>query len=711
MDAAVPQPRVQLVTGGLLSVAAVAAIATYLAYPFGSHGQALASEVVIALSCFVAGGIILRSPGQGRAWSGSVYIASALFMLGVASLIFLWFEVHTPGTFGAGPVDAIFLLFLLPIVGLAGAEYREHFEPRDRREIGVDAVLIAASLTALLYVILRPVGASTDASVVAAVFAAITAAQVAAFGALTLWRPSLQHLFQFALFTAFAVATATFGWQWARGTFDGTAASIDIPFMLCPLAYAALVSLGRSREVGERVQTQPSRWARPVLTSISVISACAALTVVAAFDQERGVDGVQSTVIIGLLVLGVAARILSNQISSTQAHRGMTEALHEKEAALHEADSALDRVREANETLVHSEEHLRLVFDTAVDGIVELDERGVVLRTNEAFCGMVGLDRTEIEGEPWTALAAAVAGADPGFGSLPAGGQAQITRNEGQSLYLESRVSQMPTDPPRKLVLVRDVTAAKVADQTIRSLFQFLQDRDEDRTRLLRRTNAAIESERNRVARDLHDGPVQGVSAASLSLEAALLMIKAGEVDRGMQVLMKIREELAEEADALRRLMSGLRPPVLEERGLLAALRDTLKRFGADHDVHTEFIGRVPSELSEDLETLVFRVVQEALSNAGKHANPSSVIVTVEADGTQLRIEIDDDGCGFDAGESREFLRQGRVGLASMRERVELASGTFTVRSSPGRGTSILATLPVDGSSPTGREPVLHQAS
>ena len=91
-----------------------------------------------------------------------------------------------------------------------------------------------------------------------------------------------------------------------------------------------------------------------------------------------------------------------------------------------------------------------------------------------------------------------------------------------------------------------------MADQTIRSLFQFLQDRDEDRTRLLRRTNAAIERERNRIARDLHDGPVQGVSAASLSLEAALLMIKAGDIERGLDVLTKIRTELAKEADGLR---------------------------------------------------------------------------------------------------------------------------------------------------------------
>ncbi len=236
-----------------------------------------------------------------------------------------------------------------------------------------------------------------------------------------------------------------------------------------------------------------------------------------------------------------------------------------------------------------------------------------------------------------------------------------------------------------------------MADQTIRSLFQFLQDRDEDRSRLMRRTNAAIEAERNRIARDLHDGPVQGVSAASLSLEAALLMIRAGDVDQGVEVLTKIREELAGEADALRRLMSGLRPPVLEERGLLPALRETLVRFGADQDVDTEFSGRVDVPLPEDLETLAYRVVQEALSNAAKHAKATQVLLSWCRPATsQLRVEVEDDGQGFDAGLARDFLRDGRVGLASMRERVELASGSLVVRSSPGRGTSIIATLPLD---------------
>ncbi|MDP9184226.1 MAG: sensor histidine kinase, partial [Actinomycetota bacterium] len=278
------------------------------------------------------------------------------------------------------------------------------------------------------------------------------------------------------------------------------------------------------------------------------------------------------------------------------------------------------------------------------------------------------------------------------------GGKATIERPDGQVLHIESTASVIPTDPKQTLLLVRDVTAGKVADQTIRSLFHFLQDRDEDRTRLLRRSNAAIEQERNRIARDLHDGPVQGVSAASLSLEAALLMIKSGDVERGTEVLVKIRQELAGEADALRQLMAGLRPPVLEERGLMPALRETVARFETDSGIVSSFEGDLKRPVPRDVETLAYRVVQESLTNIGKHARATTVTVHLDIDGTQLRVEVEDDGRGFETARVRDYLRSGRVGLASMRERVELASGTFNLRSSPGRGTVVTALIPLDES-------------
>ncbi len=139
-----------------------------------------------------------------------------------------------------------------------------------------------------------------------------------------------------------------------------------------------------------------------------MVAACGTLGLVAIVDEARGLQGFQSSLIIGSSGCRVAARILANQFSSAQAHDEVRDALARRELALEEADAALDRVREANETLRASEEHLRLVFDAAVDGFVELDDRGVVIRANEAFARMVSLDLQAIEGQPWTALAAAV---------------------------------------------------------------------------------------------------------------------------------------------------------------------------------------------------------------------------------------------------------------------------------------------------------------
>ena len=101
-------------------------------------------------------------------------------------------------------------------------------------------------------------------------------------------------------------------------------------------------------------------------------------------------------------------------------------------------------------------------------------------------------------------------------------------------------------------------------------------------------------------------------------------------------------------------------------------------------------------------------MVQEALTNAAKHAAASDVKVSVEAEAGQLRVEVVDNGRGFEPDRAREFLRIGRVGLASMRERTELASGTFMVRSTPGSGTTVMATLPLEVA--TARFPGREQA-
>jgi PAS domain S-box-containing protein len=687
---ATSSPR-RLAAALALAITAVVIVGVYLIAPDDPDRRPLVVNLMDAVAWFM-GGVVLLVLREGRV-ARSARMVGFTLLVGAAVLGLVFVS-------GVGSTDQIQpsfadLLFLVPLIPLSlgfRSEIRRHVPPQDRRELATDAALIVSALTAASYVLILPLSASGDVSASAVTFSLLTAYLVATYPALAIWIPTRAHVTRAVVFAVLGAAVLAFGWQWTHMLYDATSAAVELPIALAPLAVVATYLVIRP---AERLP-KPSRIARPILTSVAVIATCGALLVTGALGRDRGLTALQTGAFIGVLAIAVAVRIIVNKITVTQAAESVRRALAQKEDALSETDAALDRVREGNETLRRSEEHLRLVFDAAVDGIVELDADDVVVRANEAFCRMVHLDRSTVEGQRWHALAASLDGADARFADLPSAGQAQLERPDGAPLYLESRVSEIPTDPPRRLVLIRDVTPGKAADQTIRSLLKFLQEKDEDRTSLLRRTNSAIESERNRVARDLHDGPVQGVSAASLSLEAALLMIGAGDVDRGVEVLAKVRKELADEADALRALMSGLRPPVLEERGLMPALREAATRFGIEHSVETDLAGTLPRPLSADLETLAYRVVQEALTNAAKHARANRVTISVEATATSLRVEVEDDGRGFDSAMMREFLRQGRVGLAGMRERVELANGTFVIRSTPGRGTSIVATLPVD---------------
>src|SRR5215212_1884920 len=683
--------RVWIVPALCISVAA-ALSAFYLTRLQDIRRTAGMPGAIVAIGCVVAAAVMFVRARRPDAWRTARWLGLAIVGVAAIALTIAVLETRDVRFDGPTPYDAAFLvvavLFLVPAV----LEFRTHIIREDRREVAADVALVGIAIATLLYLLLRPGGAGPGVQLSAAEFATIVAFGFSAFGALALWMPTQPHLALFATIMAFAPAILTFGDAWLQGAFRPAEPLLDLPLIIGSLFLASIVWVLPRTEVHER--KRPARYGRPILTTLSVTAACGALALVAMLEVDGSLGAVQASAMIGLLAVAIVLRIVVKQIRGSQAQREVQDALDQKEVALRETDKALARLQRANETLRESEERLRTVFESAVDGIVELDHKDVVIRANGAFCRMVDLPQSLVEGQPWTALAASI-DADDTFASLPSTGQGTL-RREGHAVYLESRMSEVPGDPPRRLLLVRDVTAARVADQTIRSLFKFLQDRDEDRTQYMRRTNAAIESRQNQIARDLHDGPVQGVSAASLSLEAALLMIKAGELEDGLDILNKIRQELSEEADSLRRLMSGLRPPLLEERGLVPAIRETLSKFGREQTVETEFASNVPVEVPADLETLAYRIVQEALSNAGKHAEATKLAVTIEADAGQIRIEIVDDGVGFDSAQSRDYLRMGRVGLASMRERVELANGTFMVHSTPGRGTTILATLPLN---------------
>lgn len=697
------RPRALLIIGGTTAFFTLSS----LFIPSIGPARGLVSDVLLMTVAFVAGTVILLRAREPLSWEGLTPFGVAMLVLAVAKAISAIVDVASVGTRSATVTDLSLLiigaLFVLP----ARVQFHDHFRRVDRREIWADVALIAAAMISVVYLLIRPVEPSEAlaAFLWSALFALTTAPAITSYIALTIWVPTPSHLGQLIPVGVFAVGTLVVGDHWVRGTAIWGAPALDLAFGLSTMGLAAVLVL---RPEGAPHQVSGRGWGRPVLTTIAVASAAGSLGIVAALQSRGSASVFEGALLIGLLGGAIAVRILVNQLRSSQANDEVRQALVQRETALGQREAALaetartlEQLRATMATLGKSEARLRLLFDAAVDGIVELDANDVVRQVNGAFCQMVSLERGFLEGKPWDRVAAAAPGG-ASIASLLVTGQATLER-EGHEVFLEARSSEIPGNPPGTLLLVRDVTAGKVADQTIRSLFKFLQDRDEDRTRLTKRTNAAIEAERNRIARDLHDGPVQGVSAASLSLEAVVLMLRAGETEQAVDTLVKVRGHLSEEADNLRQLMGNLRPPLLEERGLIPALQETLARFGQDMDVGTRFRGRSLVDIPSDIETLAYRLVQEALTNAGKHARATEVELNVEAVAGQLQIEVIDNGVGFDPNQARDFLRAGKVGLASMRERIELASGSFLVRSTSGGGTTIVATLPLD-SAPTSRE-------
>lgn len=214
-----------------------------------------------------------------------------------------------------------------------------------------------------------------------------------------------------------------------------------------------------------------------------------------------------------------------------------------------------------------------------------------------------------------------------------------------------------------------------------------------ERGRLLDRTVNVAEQERARIAAELHDGPIQSLNLLSYELERACLSLVDGRVDGGIRTVRKTQGVLQREVGELRRLMVELRPPVLDQIGLEATLRDQgadfKRRTGIGCTVEVTLAGR----LGPEVETVLYRVTREAMTNVEKHARAGHVWVTLVGERAAVRLEIRDDGVGFDPAAAASRAGRDHYGLLGMRERVELAGGTWSLRSGPGRGATVRATF------------------
>ncbi len=206
------------------------------------------------------------------------------------------------------------------------------------------------------------------------------------------------------------------------------------------------------------------------------------------------------------------------------------------------------------------------------------------------------------------------------------------------------------------------------------------------------------ERERSRLARDLHDGPIQSLVALNLSIG---LLDFGGEANQTalMTEVNRIRGDVKALISDLRGVCAALRPPLLDTLGLAAALESLISDWAEDNqiaaDAHIEKDPAGYAQLTDDVTVNLYRIVQEALHNIGKHARASHVSVSLEKHGSTLKLCIMDDGAGFAVPETyRDLTQGGHFGLVGMRERVNLIGGEWMLDSNPGEGTRIEIILP-----------------
>jgi len=231
---------------------------------------------------------------------------------------------------------------------------------------------------------------------------------------------------------------------------------------------------------------------------------------------------------------------------------------------------------------------------------------------------------------------------------------------------------------------------AKVQERTreLEGLYRELQKKEELRGELLRKVIAVQEEERKRIARELHDETSQDLATLLLSIETTV--DSAPEELKKKFIQMKALTDRT--LDSIHRLILDLRPSVLDDLGLTSAIRwvaeSRLEPLGIDL---TFAVKGQERRLKPEIETTLFRIGQEAISNIARHAEANSVSIAIEFTERRIGLEVEDNGQGFNFSESPN----GSFGLLGMKERAALLDGTFAIDSRPGNGTRLAVTIPL----------------
>jgi PAS domain S-box-containing protein len=370
---------------------------------------------------------------------------------------------------------------------------------------------------------------------------------------------------------------------------------------------------------------------------------------------------------------------------------------------LHGADLFIVILRDVTErkqveaALRENEQRYRTLFSKATDGILLLDAEGNIVDVNDAFARMHGyaidellkMNLRELDTPETLALAPErigriLAGENIGF-------EVEQYHKDGHIVPLDVAASAIDIDgKPHALGFHRDITERRRTEQELRRSQQELRG-------LSKAANEALEAERRRTARELHDELGQSLTALKMDLESLRSALPPDQPELGERA-QAMHTLLDSTIAATRRIAADLRPLMLDDLGLAAALDWLTRNFSKHTGIATDLvIDDTVAQVPEPIASALYRITQESLTNVAKYAQATTAEIRLERDGDWVQLTVRDNGRGIAAADQD---KRGAFGLLGIRERVTLLGGEVAINGAPGQGSEVRARIPLAAADP-----------
>ncbi|HRE37495.1 MAG TPA: PAS domain S-box protein [Chitinophagaceae bacterium] len=347
--------------------------------------------------------------------------------------------------------------------------------------------------------------------------------------------------------------------------------------------------------------------------------------------------------------------------------------------------------KQTEEELIRNERKYRTVVEQAIDAIALYDANGKLLDVNTGAINLLGYTREELQHMSLKDVLTddEIKVRPVQYDVLKTGKstvkQRSMRKKDGTIVQTEVRSQQLPDG--RFLSVIRDLTDRIKAEEELKESYKAIRT-------LTDHLQKVREEERAHIAREIHDELGQQLTV--LKMDIAWLNKK---IDASDESPLKIKmKELLTMLDGtvrtVRRISSELRPSLLDDMGLFAAMEWHLEDFSKRTGLETSLVaGKEPEKLPDNIKTGLYRIFQESLTNVARHANATKVIVKAEVKDKVLRLSIADNGTGFDTSKVKS---KKTLGILGMQERSSMMGGDYSITTTPGKGTTIVVSVPIN---------------